>query len=184
VAFRLRHLKDPRGIAVIEKVAALAQWKSSEKGNGTRGRGIGFARYKNGAGYMAMIAEVELAEILCVTKVWAAVDVGQAINTDGVINQVEGGIIQAVSFALKEEVKYDRERVTLKTWDDYPILSFTEVPEVEVALINRPELPPLGAGEGTQGPVAAAVANALFNAAGIRLRDIPFTRERLIAAMV
>jgi nicotinate dehydrogenase subunit B len=183
VAFRLRHLKDPRGIAVIEKAAAMAKWKPNEKGNGTRGRGIGFARYKNGAGYMAMIVEVELAEILRVTKVWSAVDVGQAINTDGVINQVEGGIIQAVSFALKEEVKYDRERVTLKSWDDYPILSFTEVPEVEVALINRPELPPLGAGEGTQGPVAAAVANALFNAVGVRLRDIPFTRERLIAAM-
>src|SRR5258706_471427 len=83
---------------------------------------------------------------------------------------------QAVSFVLKEEVKYDHTRVTLQSWDDYPILSFAEVPEVEVALINRPELPPLGAGEGTQGPVSAAVGNALFNAAGVRLRDMPFTR--------
>jgi nicotinate dehydrogenase subunit B len=183
VEFRLRHLKDPRGRAVIEKVAAMASWKANAKGNGTQGRGIGFARYKNGAGYMAMIVDVELAETIRVPHVWAAVDVGQVINIDGVTNQVEGGIIQAVSFVLKEEVKYDRERVTLKSWDDYPILSFAEAPEVEVALINRPELPPLGAGEGTQGPVAAAVGNALFNAAGIRLRDIPFTRERLIAAM-
>ena len=184
VEFRLRHLKDPRGRAVIEKVAAMANWKPSEKGvGGTTGRGVGFARYKNGAGYMAMIADVELADTIRVKQVWAAVDVGQVINTDGVINQVEGGIIQAVSFVLKEEVKYDRERVTQKSWDDYPILSFTEVPVVEVALINRPELPPLGAGEGTQGPVSAAVGNALFNAAGIRLRDMPFTRERLIAAM-
>jgi CO/xanthine dehydrogenase Mo-binding subunit len=111
------------------------------------------------------------------------VDVGQTINPDGLINQMEGGIIQAVSFVLKEEVKYDRERVTQKSWDDYPILSFTEVPEVVVALINRPEMPPVGAGEGQQGPVSAAVGNALFNAAGVRLRDMPFTRERLLAAM-
>lgn len=183
VEFRLRHLKDSRGRAVIEKVAAMAKWKANAQGDGTRGRGIGFARYKNGAGYMAMIVDVELAETLRVTHVWAAVDVGQVINSDGLLNQIEGGIIQAVSFVLKEEVKYDRERVTLKSWDDYPILSFTEVPEVEVALINRPELRPLGAGEGTQGPISAAVGNALFNAAGIRLRDIPFTRERLVAAM-
>ncbi len=183
VEFRLRHLKDPRGRAVVEKVAAMAHWKAGAKGDGTRGRGIGFARYKNGAGYMAMIVDLTLAETLRVTDVWAAVDVGQVINSDGLTNQIEGGIIQAVSFVLKEEVKYDRERVTLKSWDDYPILSFTEVPNVQVALINRPELPPLGAGEGTQGPIAAAVGNALFNAAGIRLRDIPFTRERLLAAM-
>lgn len=183
IEFRLRHLKDPRGRAVIEKVAAMANWKANEKGTGITGRGIGFARYKNGAGYMAMIAAVELAETLRVTQVWGAVDVGQIINSDGLTNQVEGGIIQAVSFVLKEEVKYDRDRVTLQSWDDYPIVSFTEVPLVEVALINRPELPAVGAGEGTQGPVSAAVGNALFNAAGVRLRDMPFTRERLIAAM-
>ena len=183
IEFRLRHLKDPRGRAVIEKVAAMAKWKANAKGDGTQGRGIGFARYKNGAGYMAMIADIELAETIRVTRVWGAVDVGLVINSDGLTNQIEGGIIQAVSFVLKEEVKYDRERVTQKSWDDYPILSFTEVPEVEVALINRPELPAVGAGEGTQGPISAAVGNALFNAAGIRLRDIPFTRERLIAAM-
>ena len=183
IEFRLRHLKDPRGRAVIEKVAAMAKWKANAKGDGTQGRGIGFARYKNGAGYMAMIADIELAETIRVTRVWGAVDVGLVINSDGLTNQIEGGIIQAVSFVLKEEVKYDRERVTQQSWDDYPILSFTEVPEVEVALINRPELPAVGAGEGTQGPISAAVGNALFNAAGIRLRDIPFTRERLIAAM-
>lgn len=183
IEFRLRHLKDPRGRAVIEKAAAMAGWQANSKGDGTHGRGIGFARYKNGAGYMAMIVDIVLADTIRVTHVWAAVDVGQVINSDGLTNQIEGGIIQAVSFALKEEVKYDRERVTLKSWDDYPILSFTEVPEVEVALINRPELPPLGAGEGTQGPISAAVGNAVFNAAGIRLHDIPFTRERLVAAM-
>ena len=195
IEFRLRHLQDPRGRAVIEKVAAMANWKANAKGggasdtsgasgtSGTKGRGIGFARYKNGAGYMAMIADIELAETIRVTHVWGAVDVGLVINSDGLMNQVEGGIVQAVSFVLKDEVKYDRERITQQSWDDYPILSFTEVPQVEVALINRPELPAVGAGEGTQGPVSAAVGNALFNAAGVRLRDMPFTRERLIAAM-
>lgn len=183
VAFRLRHLKDPRGRAVIEKVAAMAQWMPGKKPGGNRGVGIGFARYKNLAGYMAIIAEVELAETLRVLRVWSAVDVGQIINPDGLINQMEGGIIQAVSFVLKEEVKYDRYRVTQQSWDDYPILSFSEVPEVTVELINRPELPAVGAGEGQQGPVSAAVGNAVFNATGVRLRDMPFTRERVIAAM-
>ena len=183
IEFRLRHLKDARARAVIEKVAAMAGWKANQKGDGVRGRGIGFARYKNAAAYVAIIAEVELAEDVRVPKLWCAFDVGQVIHTDGVINQMEGGIIQAVSFTLKEAVKYDRERITQQSWDDYPILSFTEVPEVEVALINRPELPPVGAGEGTQGPVSAAIGNALFNAANVRLRDLPFTRDRLIAAM-
>jgi len=186
VEFRLRHLKDARARAVIEKVAAMANWKSDARGgaiSGTRGRGIGFARYKNAAAYVAIIAEVELAEDVRVPKVWCAFDVGQTIHTDGVINQMEGGIIQAVSFTLKEAVKYDRERITQQSWEDYPILTFAEAPEVEVALINRPELPPVGAGEGTQGPVSAAIGNAIFNAAGVRLRDLPFTRDRLVAAM-
>jgi nicotinate dehydrogenase subunit B len=182
IAFRIRHLKDPRAVAVLEKVAQMAKWQPKEKGANNKGRGVGFARYKNAAGYMAMIAEVELGEQLRVTKIWSAVDVGQIINTDGLTNQIEGGIVQAVSFVLKEEVKYDRVRITQASWDDYPILSFTEVPDVEVALINRPELPPVGAGEGTQGPVAAAIGNALFNAAGVRVRDMPITRERIVAA--
>ena len=182
IAFRIRHLKDPRAVAVLEKVAQMAKWQPKEKGANNKGRGVGFARYKNAAGYMAMIAEVELGEQLRVTKIWSAVDVGQIINTDGLTNQIEGGIVQAVSFVLKEEVKYDRQRITQASWDDYPILSFTEVPDVEVALINRPELPAVGAGEGTQGPVAAALGNALFNAAGVRVRDMPITRERIVSA--
>ena len=183
IEFRLRHLKDPRARAVIEKVAEMAQWKSNEKGANNKGRGVGFARYKNAAGYMAVIAEVELGDVLKVSRIWSAIDVGQIINSDGLANQIEGGIVQALSFVLKEEVKYDRVRITQQSWDDYPILSFTEVPEVEIVLINRPELPAVGAGEGTQGPVAAAVGNALFNAAAVRVRDMPITRERIIAAM-
>ncbi len=183
VSFRLRHVKDERARAVIEAVALMASWQSLQPSDGVTGRGVGFARYKNGAGYMAMIAEVQLAETLQVKNIWAAVDVGQIINSDGLKNQIEGGIIQSVSFVLKEEVKYDAMRITQANWEDYPVLNFTEIPQVQIQLINRPHLPALGAGEGTQGPVAAAIANALFHLSGTRLRDMPLTRERIMAAM-
>ena len=130
-----------------------------------------------------MIAEVQVVEEVRVTKLWGAVDVGQAINPDGVLNQIEGGMIQSASMALKERIDFDKVGVTTRNWDDYPILSFVEVPEIEVALINRPEAPPVGAGEGTQGPVAAAIGNAIHNALGARLRDMPFTRDRIVAAL-
>jgi len=183
VEYRLRHLKDPRAKAVIEKAAAMAQWKAKEKGDGERGRGVAFAKYKNLAAYLAVIAEVEVGETARVTRIWAAVDVGQAINPDGVINQIEGGIIQSASMALKERIDFDKTGVITRNWEDYPIFRFSEVPEVEVALINRPEAPPVGAGEGTQGPTAAAIANAIHNALGARLRDMPFTRDRIVAAL-
>jgi len=183
VEFRLRHLKDPRARAVIETVAAKAGWRRGEKGDGARGRGIGFARYKNLACYVAVVAEIEVENEIRVKRAWAAIDAGLAINPDGLVNQTEGGIIQAVSWVLKEAVRFDRQRVTTLTWEDYPILTFEEAPEVEVVLINRPDQPPLGAGEGAQGPTAAAIANAVFNAMGVRLRDMPFTRDRVVAAM-
>jgi CO/xanthine dehydrogenase Mo-binding subunit len=184
VEFRLRHMKDPRARAVIEKVAQMAGWRAKEEGDGERGRGIGFARYKNLGCYIAVIVEVAVAETVRVQRAWSAVDVGQVINADGVVNQIEGGIVQTVSWTLKERITYDRETVTSRNWFDYPILTFPEVPEIEVALIDRPELPPLGAGEGTQGPTAAAIGNAVYNALKVRLRDMPFTRERLISALV
>jgi nicotinate dehydrogenase subunit B len=183
VEFRLRHLKDPRARAVIEMVAARAGWRKGEKGDGTRGRGIGFARYKNGACYVAVIVEVEAGNEIAVRRAWAAIDAGLVINPDGIANQTEGGITQTVSWALKEAVQYDRSRILTSNWDNYPILTFEEAPQVEVTLINRPELPPLGAGEGAQGPTAAAIANAIHNALGVRLRDMPFTRERVLAAL-
>jgi CO/xanthine dehydrogenase Mo-binding subunit len=183
VEFRLRHLKDPRARAVIETVAAKAGWRKGEKGDGTRGRGIGFARYKNGACYVAVIVEVEAGNEIAVKRAWAAIDAGLVINPDGIANQTEGGIIQTVSWALKEAVQYDRSRILTSNWSDYPILTFEEAPQVEVTIVNRPELPPLGAGEGAQGPTAAAIANAIHNALGVRLRDMPFTRERVLAAL-
>jgi CO/xanthine dehydrogenase Mo-binding subunit len=184
VEFRLRHLKDARARAVIEKVAQMAHWRPKEQGATECGRGIGFARYKNLGCYIAVIVEVAIAETVRVERAWSAVDVGQVINPDGVINQIEGGIVQTISWTLKERVGYDRDGVNTLNWHDYPILTFNEVPDLEVALIDRPELPPLGAGEGTQGPTAAAIGNACYNALKVRLRDMPFTRERLISALV
>ncbi len=184
VEFRLRHMKDARARAVIEKAAELAGWRANEEGDGERGRGIGFARYKNLGCYIAVVVQVAVAETVKVERAWSAVDVGQVINSDGVVNQIEGGIVQTISWTLKERVMYDSHGVTSRNWDDYPILTFAEVPDVEVALIDRPEMPPLGAGEGTQGPTAAAIGNAIYNAMKVRLRDMPFTRERLISALV
>ena len=183
VEFRLRHLKDPRARAVIEAVAAKSGWRKGGKGDGTRGRGIGFARYKNLACYCAVVVEVEVANEITVKRAWAAVDAGLVINPDGLINQTEGGIIQSASWTLKEQVRYDARRITTRTWEDYPILTFDEAPQVEVTVINRPELPPLGAGEGAQGPTAAAIGNAVYHATGVRLRDMPFTRDKVIAAL-
>jgi CO/xanthine dehydrogenase Mo-binding subunit len=183
IEFRLRHLTDPRARAVIEKVAALANWKSREKGNGESGRGIGFAQYKNLGCYVAVIVQVSVSETVRVDRAWSAVDVGQVINSDGVINQVEGGIVQAVSWTLKERIDYDRVGVVSRNWDEYPILAFPEVPEIEVALVDRPDLPPLGAGEGAAGPTAGAIGNAICNALDVRIRDMPITRERLISAL-
>ena len=183
VEFRLRHLRDPRGRAVIEAVARRAQWRERERGDGVRGRGIGFARYKNLGCYVAVIVEVEAEAEIRVKRAWAAVDVGQVISPDGLINQIEGGIVQTASWTLKEQVNFDPERVTTQTWGDYPILTFAETPEIEVEVLNRPGEPVLGAGEGAQGPTGAAIANAVENALGVRLRDMPLTRDKLIAAI-
>jgi CO/xanthine dehydrogenase Mo-binding subunit len=183
VGFRLRHLKDPRARAVIEAAVHQSGWKPGTPGDGTRGRGMGFARYKNLGCYVAVIAEVDIEAEPRVTQAWAAVDVGLVVNRDGVINQIEGGVIQAASMTIKEQVSFDRERVTSRTWDDYPVMKFSEAPHVEVTLINRPELPPLGAGEGATGPTAAAIANAVAAALGARVRDMPITRDRVIAAL-
>ena len=183
VEFRLRHMKDARARAVIELAAQKAGWRAGAVSDGTAGRGIAFAQYKNGYGYLAVVIDLGLEPDLQVTRAVAAVDVGLAINPDGIVNQTEGGIVQAISWTLKEQVKFDRARVTTRTWEDYPILTFPEVPAVEVHLINRPHEAPLGAGEMAAGPVAAAIANALHHALGVRIRDLPLTRERITAAL-
>ena len=183
VEFRLRHLQDPRARAVIEAAATLAGWRSREKGDGTRGRGIGFARYKSQAAYCAVIVEVEVAGEITVKRAWSAIDAGLAVNPDGIINQTEGGIIQSASWTLKEHVRYQPNSITTRGWEDYPILTFNEAPLIEVTVVNRPGEVTLGAAEAAQGPAAAAIANAIHNAIGARLRDMPFTRERVVSAL-
>lgn len=183
VEFRLRHLKDERAQAVIRAAAAKAGWKPQARGDGTRGMGIGFARYKNIGNYVAVIAEVVVAESVRVVRVIAAVDCGCIVNPDGITNQVEGGIVQATSWTLKEQVRFNRTRITTRTWEDYPILTFSEAPRVETVLIDRPGQPSMGVGEGMAGPTAAAIANAVCNAMGVRVRDLPLTPERIVAAM-
>ena len=181
VALRLRHLSDSRAQDVIRSVTRRANWKPDKQTG--RGYGIGFARYKNTGAYCAVVAEVEGAEDVSVKRLTIAVDVGEAINPDGVINQIEGGAIQATSWVLKERVRFDRQRITSNSWASYPILRFSEVPEVQVELIPRPDSEPLGAGEAAHGPVTAAIANAVFDALGVRIRSLPITRDSLIAAM-
>ena len=181
IAFRLRHLRDERAKDVIRAVARRAKWKPAKQPG--VGYGIGFGRYKNTGAYCAAIAEIEGAEEISVRKLTLAVDVGEAINPDGVINQIEGGAIQATSWVLKERVRFDRQRITSTSWTEYPILRFSEVPDVEVEVIQRPDTDPVGAGEAAHGPVTAAIANAVFDALGVRVRDLPITRDRIIAAM-
>jgi CO/xanthine dehydrogenase Mo-binding subunit len=118
-----------------------------------------------------------------VSRAVAAVDVGQTVNPDGVINQIEGGVIQSASWTLKEAVSYDRTRVKTRSWAEYPILRFEEVPPVDIVILNQPDQPFLGVGEGSQGPAAAAIANAIASATGMRLRDLPFTPQRVKAAL-
>ena len=166
---------------MIRAAAKRAKWKPSRQPG--IGHGIGFARYKNTGAYCAAVAEIEGAEDISVRKLTLAVDVGEAINPDGVINQIEGGAIQATSWVLKERVRFDRQRITSTYWTEYPILRFSEVPDVDVELIQRVEADPLGAGEAAHGPVTAAIANAVFDALGVRVRNLPITRDNLIAAM-
>ena len=182
VEFRLRHLKDERARTVVEAAAQCANWTGWTPAEG-RGHGIGFAKYKNLGAYCAVVAEVEVDNEVRVKRLVLAVDVGLVINPDGVINQIEGGAIQSTSWTLKEQVKLDARGITSLSWEEYPVLKFSEVPAVEVELIDRPELPSVGAGEAAQGPTGAAIANAVAHALGLRVRGLPLTPERVIAAI-
>ncbi len=181
VEYRLRFLKDERARDALVKAAKAfgwADWKKTED----RGRGIAFARYKNIAGYCAVALEVEVNRRngrIRVLRAVASADVGHIVNPDGVSNQIEGGLIQSLSWSLKEEVKFDDTKVLSNDWASYPILTFSEVPPVEVVLIDRPGAPFLGTGEASQGPTGAALANAVFDATGVRFRRVPLTPDRV-----
>jgi len=183
VEFRLKHLEDQRGRAVIEKAAMGFGWKIGQKAPQDRGFGFAFARYKNLAAYCAIASEVEVNRETGrprLVRAVAAVDSGQVVNPDGLINQIEGAIVQSMSWTLYESVTFDDTRITSIDWQTYPILRFDAVPEsIEVHVINRPGQPYLGSGETGQGPAAASIANAIANATGKRLRNLPLTRKRI-----
>jgi nicotinate dehydrogenase subunit B len=182
VTFRKRHVDDPRALAVLDTVVERSDWWRGTKGEGV-GHGLAWARYKNGGAWCAVIARVQVGTQVRVTHLDLAVDVGMVVDLDGVINQIEGGAIQSTSWTLKEQVTFERDAITSAGWDSYPILRFTEVPEVRVHVIDRPSEPTLGAGEAAQGPVAAAIANAVFDALGVRVRSLPLTPDTITRAV-
>jgi CO/xanthine dehydrogenase Mo-binding subunit len=186
VAFRLAHLKDPRAKAVIEAAAKAANWKPGEKTGDGRGRGFAFAKYKTLATYVAVVVDLEVdrdSGEIKIPRAYAAADAGQIINPDGLTNQIEGGIVQSTSWTLHEQVDFDRNGITSRDWDGYRILTMREAPTVTTVLIDRPSEHSLGAGEASQGPTGAAIANAFAAATGRRIRDLPLRPERVKAAL-
>jgi CO/xanthine dehydrogenase Mo-binding subunit len=189
--FRLRYLSDQRARQVLTSAASKAGWEARPSPQKTRnnlalGRGIAFAWYENDQALVASIAHVQVdtaTGAVHVNRIVVAHDCGLIINPDGLRNQIEGNTIQSLSRALKEEVVFDEWRIKSVDWESYPILTFSEVPDVDIVLINRPNLPAVGAGEPSTTTTAAAVANAIFDATGARLRQIPFTPARVKAAI-
>ncbi len=179
--YRLAHAGDERIGSVLRGVAEMAGWPG-EADDGSA-MGIAYSRYKNSAAYCAVIARVVLDEDIRVTHAWACVDAGEAVNPDGISNQIEGGMVQATSWTLKEAVRFEGEAVVTTDWEEYPILTFAEVPETKIEIIARPELPPLGVGEASQGPTGAAISNAVRRALCVRIRDLPITREKIVTAL-
>jgi CO/xanthine dehydrogenase Mo-binding subunit len=181
VRFRLGHLSDPRARQVLTEAADMGGWDTRRRGDGV-GYGVGVARYSGVSGYCAAVAEVEADTDIQVRRLWLAVDVGRVINPDGVINQVEGGAVQSASWTVREQVRFDRDQIASATWESYPILRFIDAPEVAVRVLDAIGAPEVGAGEIAQGPVAGAIGNAVADAAGARVRDLPLTGERVAAA--
>jgi CO/xanthine dehydrogenase Mo-binding subunit len=190
--FRLRYLKDARGTELLDRLAQLAKWdkraspQKAAGGDVARGRGITFVKYELNRTYIGAVAEVEVNRAtgeVRVPRFFVVHDCGQVINPDGVRSQIEGNIIQTVSRTLKEELTFDRSRVTSLDWASYPILTFPEVPEIVMELLDRPNEKPWGAGEPSAAVVPSAISNAIFDATGVRLRSVPFTPEKMKAAM-
>jgi CO/xanthine dehydrogenase Mo-binding subunit len=193
IEFRRKYLdaNDTRGLEVLDRVAALAKWetrpspKSAPTSDIVAGRGVAYCKYELVRTYIAAVAEIEVkrstGEIRC-THFYLAHDCGQIINPDGLRNQIEGNVIQTVSRTLKEELKFNRSAVTSVDWASYPILTFPEIPEIAIDLVDRPTSPPWGAGEPSAAVVPSAISNAVFDAIGARLRSVPFTPDKVKAA--
>ncbi len=199
IEYRLRYLKDPRAIDLVNAVAERAGWKPRPRwqepvadGDIVRGRGFAYALYVHskfpgyGAAWSAWIADVAVNKAtgdVSVTRVVAGQDSGLMINPDGVRHQIHGNVIQSTSRALMEEVSFDRNAVASREWGAYPIITFPDVPKIDVLMLPRPDQPPLGVGESASVPSAAAIANAIFDATGVRFRELPFTPERILAGL-
>jgi nicotinate dehydrogenase subunit B len=182
---RRRHLEDARARAVLDAAAETAGWEGERSVRDGHGTGIGVARYKNAAAYAAVLVRLRVDDAsaaIALERIVIAADCGEVVDPSGAANQLEGGALQSASWTLKEAVAYDGDSVTSVDWETYPILRFSEVPAIETVLLDRPGQPFLGVGEATQGPTAAAIANAVFDATGLRLRDTPFTPERVRGA--
>lgn len=189
--FRLRNLNDPRGVEVLQRLAKFANWPSrtgrvQHAGDVVKGRGVSYVRYELVRTYVGVVADVEVDKKtgkVAVKKFYVAHDCGQIINPDGLKNQIEGNVVQTTSRTLLEELQFDRSKVTSVDWATYPILKFPDVPDVAIDLIDRPTEKPWGAGEPTAAVVPSAIANAIFDATGARLRSVPFTPEKVLAAL-
>ena len=187
VDFRLKHLTDARAIDTVKLTAEKFAWSGGEKRAPGRGRGFAFAKYKNLAAYCAVAVELEVEHetgAVRLLRAASAVDSGQAVNPDGIQNQIQGGIVQSASWTLHEAVMFDTTRIKSRDWSTYPILRFNNLfRSVDVHVIDRPRQPFLGTGEASQGPTAAAIANAIADATGKRIRDLPFTARRVKASI-
>jgi CO/xanthine dehydrogenase Mo-binding subunit len=198
--FRTRYLDDARGEAVLTRLRAFAQWKGratpQRAGSGTAtgragldiatGRGVAYVKYELYRTYVGIVATVDVDRktgAIRVTHCAVVQDCGQIINPDGTKNQIEGNVLQTVSRTLKEQVRFDRSRVTSVDWASYPILTFPEIPDVDIELIDRPEQKPWGVGESAAAVVPAAISNAVFDAVGVRLRSVPFLPQKVLAAL-
>ena len=187
LAFRLRHLADERARAVLQAAADKVDWPTCRESTAAdAGWGMALAQYKNLQCYCVVIVKLQVdrrSGDIAFERVVIAADAGQAVNPDGLSNQLEGGFVQAASWTLFEEVKFDARGITSIDWESYPILTFESAPKIETLILNRPELPMLGAGEAAQNPTPAAIANAIHDAVGLRLRAIPFTPEKILAGL-
>ena len=184
LAYRLALLPDPRARCVLERAAAMADWPSRGPAGSGRGLGLGYARYKNRSGYAAVAAAVSVEREVRVEHLWCAADCGRIVNPDGVRNQLEGGMVQAASMTLKEQVTLGGAGVASRSWADYPILRFSEIPQIGIELIGHADEPSLGVGEAAMGPAAGAIGNAVAHALGFRVRALPMTRARIEASLL
>jgi CO/xanthine dehydrogenase Mo-binding subunit len=184
VDYRLSLLSDPRARRLITNVAERCGWSARGAIGTGRGLGLAWSRYKNKAAYACVAVELDVDQDIVLRRVWCAADAGLVINPDGARNQLEGGIVHAASMTLKEKVTFGDTGISSLDWAGYPIMTFSEVPEIEVEIVHNPDMPTLGMGECTFGPTAAAIGNAVYHALGVRVRDMPLTRERIAAALV